>query len=138
MYSYLSIVSLYSEDISLKNEDIFAFHSLNLPPLTYNYDILKKYKYFNLRQKVRAVSFHSEIKYLNLFFKKAQLFIRSGKFKECNAKNKIEKSPFFNEISLEYKETKLPWKGPHQWHSGNAQNWKTGGARFKPRSRLST
>ena len=27
---------------------------------------------------------------------------------------------------------------PHQWHSGNAQNWKTGGARFKPRSRLST
>ena len=27
---------------------------------------------------------------------------------------------------------------PHQWHSGNAQNWKTGGAWFKPRSRLST
>ena len=27
---------------------------------------------------------------------------------------------------------------PHQWHSGNTQNWKTGGARFKPRSRLST
>ena len=26
---------------------------------------------------------------------------------------------------------------PHQRHSGNAQNWKTGGARFKPRSRLS-
>ena len=23
-------------------------------------------------------------------------------------------------------------KWPHQWHSGNAQNWKTGGARFKP------
>ena len=27
---------------------------------------------------------------------------------------------------------------PHQWHSGNAQNRKTGGARFKPLSRLST
>ena len=26
----------------------------------------------------------------------------------------------------------------YQWHSGNAQNWKTGGARFKPRPRLST
>ena len=26
----------------------------------------------------------------------------------------------------------------HQWLSGNAQNWKTGGARFKPRSSLST
>ena len=28
--------------------------------------------------------------------------------------------------------------GPHQWLRGNAQNWKTGGARFNPRSRLST
>ena len=27
---------------------------------------------------------------------------------------------------------------PNQWQSGNARNWKTGGARFKPRSRLST
>ena len=27
--------------------------------------------------------------------------------------------------------------GPHQWRSGNTQNWKTGGARFKPQSRLS-
>ena len=27
---------------------------------------------------------------------------------------------------------------PHQWHSSNVSNWKTGGARFKPRSRLST
>ena len=27
---------------------------------------------------------------------------------------------------------------PHQWHSGNAQNWKTGGDRFKLQSRLST
>ena len=27
---------------------------------------------------------------------------------------------------------------PQQWRSGSAQNWKTGGARFKPRSRLST
>ena len=27
---------------------------------------------------------------------------------------------------------------PHQWRSGNAQNWKTGDSRFKPRSRLST
>ena len=27
---------------------------------------------------------------------------------------------------------------PHQWHSGNAQNWKTGGAGFKLRSCLST
>ena len=26
----------------------------------------------------------------------------------------------------------------HQWRSGNAQKWKTGGVRFKPRSRLST
>ena len=25
----------------------------------------------------------------------------------------------------------------HQWRSGNSQNWKTGSARFKPRSRLS-
>ena len=28
--------------------------------------------------------------------------------------------------------------GPHQWRSGNAQSWKTGGTRFKPQSRLST
>ena len=26
---------------------------------------------------------------------------------------------------------------PHQWRSGNAQNWKSGGTRFKPRLRLS-
>ena len=25
---------------------------------------------------------------------------------------------------------------PHQWRRGSAQNWKTGGARFKPLSRL--
>ena len=28
--------------------------------------------------------------------------------------------------------------GPNQWQSGNARDWKTGGAIFKPRSRLST
>ena len=33
---------------------------------------------------------------------------------------------------------KLPENAPHQWLSGNAQNWQTGGVRFKPRSRLST
>ena len=27
---------------------------------------------------------------------------------------------------------------PHRWRRGSAQNWKTGDARFKPRSRLST
>ena len=27
---------------------------------------------------------------------------------------------------------------PNQWQSGNVRNWKTGNARFKPRSRLST
>ena len=43
------------------------------------------------------------------FFKKAQLQVRFGKFKEWNAKNRIEKSSFFNKISLEYKETKLPY-----------------------------
>ena len=32
----------------------------------------------------------------------------------------------------------LPHSLPHQWLSGNAQNWKTGGAKFKPWSRLST
>ena len=31
-----------------------------------------------------------------------------------------------------------PFFKPHQWHSGKAQNWKTRGAGFKPRSRLST
>ena len=30
------------------------------------------------------------------------------KFREWNAKNRIEKFSFFNETSLEYKETKLP------------------------------
>ena len=39
--------------------------------------------------------------------------------------------------------SKLAWWNtamytPHQWRRGNAQNWKTGGARFKPRSPLST
>ena len=32
----------------------------------------------------------------------------------------------------------LDIRWPHQWRGSNAQNWKTGGARFKPRSRLST
>ena len=31
-----------------------------------------------------------------------------SKFKEWNAKNRIEKSSFFNKISLEYKAIKLP------------------------------
>ena len=35
-------------------------------------------------------------------------YSQGGKFKEWNAKSRIEKSSFFNEISLEYKETKLP------------------------------
>ena len=43
------------------------------------------------------------MKCLNLFFQKAQLQVRGGKFKEWNAKNRIEKYSFFNEISLEYK-----------------------------------
>ena len=43
-----------------------------------------------------------------IFSKKAQLQVRGGKFKEYNAKNRIEKSSFFNEISLEYKAKKLP------------------------------
>ena len=29
-------------------------------------------------------------------------------FKEKNAKNRIENSSFFNEVSIEYKATKLP------------------------------
>ena len=44
-----------------------------------------------------------------IFFKKAQLYIRGGKFKEWNVRNRIEKSSFFNEISSEYKATKLPY-----------------------------
>ena len=43
-----------------------------------------------------------------IFFKKAELQIRRGKFKEWNEKHRTEKSSFYNEISLEYKETKLP------------------------------
>ena len=53
-----------------------------------------------------AVSFRLKMKYL-YFFKKAQLQVRRGDFKEWNAKNRVEKSSFFNEISLEYKESKL-------------------------------
>ena len=55
------------------------------------------------------------MKYLNLFFQKTknkkqitQLQVRGDKFKEWNAENRIEKCSFFNEISLQYKETKLP------------------------------
>ena len=54
-----------------------------------------------------AVSFCLKMKYL-YFFKKAQLQVRVGKFKEWNAKNRIEKSSFFNEIFTEYKEKKNP------------------------------
>ena len=43
-----------------------------------------------------------------IFFKKEQLQVRCGKFKEWNAKNRTEKTSFINEISLEYKATKLP------------------------------
>ena len=49
------------------------------------------------------------MKYLNLFFfKKAQLWVRSGKFKEWYTKNRSEKSLFFNEIPLENTVTKFP------------------------------
>ena len=41
-------------------------------------------------------------------------------------------------INNDYIVLNLKYVWPHQWHSGNAQNWKTGGARFKSRSRLST
>ena len=43
-----------------------------------------------------------------IFFKKAHLYVRGGKFKEWNAKNRNKKSSFFNAISLEYKATKFP------------------------------
>ena len=47
LLSYGSFVSLYFKDISLKKEDfffnsVFAFHSLNFPPLTYICAFLKK------------------------------------------------------------------------------------------------
>ena len=66
------------------------------------------FKYFILRRKVKTVCFYRQMKYLNLFFQKTQLQVRGGKFREWNAKNRIEKSSFFNEISSEYKATKLP------------------------------
>ena len=48
------------------------------------------------------------MKYLNLFFQKSAVIDKDGKFKEWNAKNRIEKSSFINEISLENKAAKLP------------------------------
>ena len=48
----------------------------------------------------------------------------------------VLKNPFHIDIfgSVSYATEHMP----HQWHSGNAQNWKMGGAMFKPRSHLST
>ena len=43
-----------------------------------------------------------------IFFQKSTVLIRGGEFKEWNVKNRIGKSSFINEISLEYKATKLP------------------------------
>ena len=48
------------------------------------------------------------MKHLKLFFQKSAIVGRGAKFKEWNGKNRIENFSFFNEISLEYKETKLP------------------------------
>ena len=70
---------------------------------------------------------------INIFLKLTWPFInkkKKRKKKKERKKNKYVKA--LTELSLT-----LHCR-PHQWLSGNAQNWKTGGARFKPRSRLST
>ena len=36
------------------------------------------------------------------FYRKSQLLVKSDMFKEYNAKNRIEKFSFFNEIFVEY------------------------------------
>ena len=42
------------------------------------------------------------------FFRKMQLQVKGDKLKEWNAKDRTEKTSFFKETSVEYKETKLP------------------------------
>ena len=49
-----------------------------------------------------------QIEILNLFFPNSTIIGLRGNFKEWNATNITEKYLFFNEISLEYKEIKLP------------------------------
>ena len=56
----------------------------------------------------QSSEFPQQNKIFIFFNSKMQLQIKDDKFKEENAKNRIEKPSFFNEISLEYKAKKLP------------------------------
>ena len=93
MQSYGSFVALYSKDISLNMEDFsilfFAFHSLNLPPLTYNCAFLKKK---NSSWNLTVLNFCRKFKYLNLFFFKKGSYRQEAK----NLKSGLQKTELKN------------------------------------------